>query len=207
MSVRSLAVAVIFAAGLLVALPTAGSETPAAAADEVELRLKPLPDGVKTIRPTTLLPPITNRVTIDGYTQPGASTNTAQTGTNAQLRVELDGSNLSSGDWGPRVESGDGTVIRGLVINRFNDDGIELEADATNTRIAGCFIGTDAAGTAARPNAYGVYADDATGTRIGSCDWTPFGRSAALPWPPDTFSLPGIRPCWRPACCTACPTW
>lgn len=50
MSVRSLAVVLTIAAGLLVTLPTAGSETSTDAADTVELRLKPLPDGVKKIR-------------------------------------------------------------------------------------------------------------------------------------------------------------
>lgn len=47
---RSLAVVLIVAAGLFIALPTAGAETPTAAADAVELRLKPLPDGVKKMR-------------------------------------------------------------------------------------------------------------------------------------------------------------
>jgi lipid-A-disaccharide synthase-like uncharacterized protein len=48
--VRSLAVVLTIAAGLLITLPSSGSETPTAPADIVELRLKPLPDGVKKIR-------------------------------------------------------------------------------------------------------------------------------------------------------------
>src|SRR5690349_24377722 len=39
--------------------------------------------GVQTIRPATLFPVITDAVTIDGYTQPGASPNTLTVGTNA----------------------------------------------------------------------------------------------------------------------------
>ena len=50
MSVRSLAVLLTIAAGLFITLPTAGAETPTDATDTVELRLKPLPDGVKKIR-------------------------------------------------------------------------------------------------------------------------------------------------------------
>ena len=50
MSVRSLAVLLTIAAGLFITLPTASSEIPTDAADTVELRLKPLPDGVKKIR-------------------------------------------------------------------------------------------------------------------------------------------------------------
>jgi hypothetical protein len=41
--------------------------------------------GVATFKPTTPLPPITDQVTIDGYTQPGASPNTKAVGNNAVL--------------------------------------------------------------------------------------------------------------------------
>ncbi len=44
--------------------------------------------GVKTIKPTSELPAITEAVTIDGYTQPGSSPNTLATGTNAQINIE-----------------------------------------------------------------------------------------------------------------------
>src|ERR1043165_4028411 len=50
--------------------------------------------GVKTISPLTPLPVITDSVTIDGYTQPGASPNTLATGNNAVLLIELDGSSV-----------------------------------------------------------------------------------------------------------------
>src|ERR671916_425382 len=42
--------------------------------------------GVKTISPNSRLPEITDEVTIDGYTQPGASPNTKVKGTDAVLK-------------------------------------------------------------------------------------------------------------------------
>ena len=46
---------------------------------------------VKTIEIASALPKITERVTIDGYTQNGASPNTLAKGTNAEILIELDG--------------------------------------------------------------------------------------------------------------------
>ncbi|HWN95841.1 MAG TPA: kelch repeat-containing protein, partial [Methylomirabilota bacterium] len=51
--------------------------------------------GVQTIRPQSPLPAISEPVTIDGYTQPGASPNTSSNQINATLLIELDGSFLS----------------------------------------------------------------------------------------------------------------
>src|SRR3954463_5858258 len=49
---------------------------------------------VCTITPTVdpPLPPITDRVTINGYSQPGASVNTLKNGDDAVLLIELNGS-------------------------------------------------------------------------------------------------------------------
>src|SRR3712207_6180226 len=48
--------------------------------------------GVQTIRPLSALPTLISPVTIDGYTQTGASANTNATGgLNTALTVELDG--------------------------------------------------------------------------------------------------------------------
>lgn len=48
--------------------------------------------GVKTIAPNSILPDIAQPLIIDGYTQPGASVNTAVTTDNAVILIELDGS-------------------------------------------------------------------------------------------------------------------
>jgi CSLREA domain-containing protein len=100
--------------------------------------------GVKTISLTSALPNITDTVTIDGYTQPGASANTLAVGDNAVLLIELSGALILN----PAllIASADNT-IRGLVINRCNDYGILMDgAAATGNLIEGNFIGTDAAG-------------------------------------------------------------
>ena len=64
--------------------------------------------GVKTINvgATGLgdLSTITEQVTIDGYSQPGASPNTLAKGTNANILIELNGENLSGvGSYGLEV--------------------------------------------------------------------------------------------------------
>lgn len=105
-----------------------------------------------TITPPTSLPTITDQVTIDGYTAPGAVVNTGTTGNgfNGTLVVELDGSMAGDAGIGLRISAGN-CLIRGLVINRFMNSGIRIDA-GTGTRIFGNFIGTDRAGTAALGN-------------------------------------------------------
>jgi predicted outer membrane repeat protein len=49
--------------------------------------------GVRTIAPDHALPQISEAVTIDGYTQPGASPNTLAVGDDAVILIELDGTN------------------------------------------------------------------------------------------------------------------
>jgi hypothetical protein len=52
---------------------------------------------VKTISPTSLLPTITDTVSIDGYTQAGAEPNDAITNANsAVLKIQLSGTNAPS---------------------------------------------------------------------------------------------------------------
>src|SRR3954470_23547699 len=52
--------------------------------------------GVRTITPATELPAITSPVTIDGYTQPGASANTAAAGDNAVPLIQLNGTSAGA---------------------------------------------------------------------------------------------------------------
>jgi hypothetical protein len=102
---------------------------------------------VKTISPATALPIITEQVTINGYTQSGASPNTLATGNDARLKVQLNGTNAGSGVSGLTINASNST-IRGLVINRFRGGGILVEGSlATGNRIEGNFIGTNASGS------------------------------------------------------------
>ncbi len=98
--------------------------------------------GVHTITPQSDLT-ITDPVTIDGYTQPGARANTLAIGSDAVLLIEIDGLGDANGT-GITLGGGDST-LRGLVINRFTTGVI---ADSDRNVIAGNFVGTDAAGVA-----------------------------------------------------------
>ena len=121
--------------------------------------------GVKTISPTSALPTITEPITINGYSQPGASANTLAVGNNAVLLIELDGTNAGASSWALQIDAGNST-IRGLVINRFSQYGIFVEANGNNT-IAGNYVGINAAGTDSYPspnNHLGVYVRSANNT-------------------------------------------
>ncbi len=100
--------------------------------------------GEQTILPATALPAITGVVTIDGTTQPGFI---------KKPIIEISGSAIN-----PLVTAeglaitlgAAGSIIKGLVINRFTSNGILLQA--ANCTIAGNLIGTNLAGTAAAAN-------------------------------------------------------
>src|SRR6266542_2515534 len=141
-----------------------------------------IPDsGVHTISPVSALPTITVPVTIDGYTQPGASANTLPNADNAILRIEINGVNAGA-SVGLLITAGNST-IRGLVVNRFGDVGIESHTtSAVGNIIEGNFIGTDPTGTTALGNgatvvnAGGVFiANGANNNTIGGT--TPAARN------------------------------
>ena len=124
--------------------------------------------GAHTIRPASALPVITDPAVIDGYTQTGASPNTnpITTGSNAVLMVELDGSLAGTGSNGVHVTAGSSTV-RGLVINRFDGNGVLLEVNGANF-IEGNFIGVDINGSGDLGNALiGVRAENSPANSIG----------------------------------------
>ncbi len=124
--------------------------------------------GPHTIQPASALPTITDPVIIDGYTQPGASPNTngLELGSNAVLKIELDGSNAGAFQDGLTIIAG-GSTVRGLAINRFDANGILL-LTSDNNAIEGNFIGTDVTGTAARQNrSSGIVIQDGIKNTIG----------------------------------------
>lgn len=128
--------------------------------------------GPHSIKPLSALPEVSGTVTIDGYTQPGATPNTLGPGfgTTAVLKIELNGGLLVKGESG-LVLTGRGSVVKGLAINGFGypDDstpgserhipigGLVL-LGAGDHRVTGNFIGTSLTGYFARPNQFqGVY--------------------------------------------------
>lgn len=102
--------------------------------------------GVHTISPASALPALTDPVTIDGYTQPGASPNTQVVGNNAVLRIVIDGSLAGVVDGVIAVAPNNN--IRGLAIAGFGLSGIFLGSTSIGNVVAGNFIGTDETGAA-----------------------------------------------------------
>ncbi|MBC7929612.1 MAG: PD40 domain-containing protein, partial [Rubrivivax sp.] len=95
--------------------------------------------GAQTITPASALPVITQPVTIDGTTQPGFA---------GTPLVELNGTSAGAGADGLNITAA-GSTIKSLVINRFGGQGVEIGGEAADgNTIQGCFIGTNAAGTA-----------------------------------------------------------
>ncbi|HEY6564867.1 MAG TPA: hypothetical protein VIY86_10250, partial [Pirellulaceae bacterium] len=98
--------------------------------------------GPHTISPLSALPTITDNVTIDGWSEPDFA------GTPI---IELDGSSAGSGVDGLFLGIGsDGSTVRGLVINRFGDDGVEV--DSSGNFFQGLYLGTNVTGTVALGN-------------------------------------------------------
>ena len=131
--------------------------------------------GVHTITPLSPLPAITNSVTIDGYTEPGASANTLATGDDAKLLVEIHGSSGTSSAPGLDIEAPN-TTVRGLVVDGSFIYGIS--SGAANAKIAGNFVGVDPSGTVSQtPGIYGVglFGAGATGDVVGGA--TPAERN------------------------------
>src|SRR6185295_15901946 len=103
--------------------------------------------GVHTIAPATPLPNISDAVTINGYSQPGASANTnaPNQGSNAVILIEIDGQNLGFGQNGLLVVAP--STIRGLAINRVFQSAIAVGVGSTGSAIAENFLGTDPTGS------------------------------------------------------------
>ena len=120
---------------------------------------------VKTIAPETALPAITEAVSINGYTQPGASPNTKAVGSDAVLKIELNAAGVPDGD-GLFIAASNSTV-RGLVINRARNSGILIGPGTTGNKVVGNFIGTDATGTQKLGNNYGIHVYDGSNNTIG----------------------------------------
>jgi len=129
--------------------------------------------GPHTIRPLSALPMVSVSLQINGYSQPGSASNNLLRGTNAVLKVELDGSLAGVADGlnfgrASQVQLGcsaNSSVLSGLVINRFQGAGVRVQSvclpppnpcGVGAVRIVGNFIGTDVSGTIALANLNGI---------------------------------------------------
>ena len=119
--------------------------------------------GPFTIAPGSSLPTITHPVSINGYSQPGASPNTQSAGDNAVIQIRLDGTNSNFAD-GLTIGA-NRNAVQGVAITNF-DNGIHVLGN--NDQVVGDFVGTDPTGTAASlGNVVGVLIDAGTGNSVG----------------------------------------
>ena len=122
--------------------------------------------GLQTINVLSPLPTVTDKVIIDGTTQPGFNALTCVP------IIQLNGSGAGLTANGLRINAGN-SVVRGLVINRFSQSGIRLSVNGSNV-VAGNYLGTSITGAADLGNViHGVYIDNTTKNVIGglnACD-------------------------------------
>lgn len=123
-----------------------------AGADEIRFAL----GLVKTIQPQSPLPVVAGPTDVNGASQPGWT---------GRPLIEISGAGAGSAT-GLHIAAA-GSIVRGLVVNRFSGDGIVI--DAGSVTVEGCWIGTDFNGTQARANGGdGIrVASDAGAARIG----------------------------------------
>jgi hypothetical protein len=120
--------------------------------------------GPHTLALASRLPDITQPLTMDGFTQSGASPNTLAEGNNAVVQIRLDGAGAFGAN-GLRLRA-PGCVVRGLSITRFAGEGVQI-IGASNCMVSGNFIGLAPDGTARANNGSGVQIFDTSGNRIG----------------------------------------
>jgi len=114
--------------------------------------------GPHTIQPGSALPTVTEAVVIDGIREPDFA------GTPV---VELDGTNAGATSGLVLGAGAAGSTIRGLAINRFAWEGIDIIGGGNNT-IEGNYLGTDVAGAVDQGNGYhGIWVSDSTSNQIG----------------------------------------
>lgn len=132
--------------------------------------------GVMTITPELNLPAVTDQLTIDGYTQPGAQANTLASGTNASLLIELDGGLITAETTGVGIDLMAGSsTVRGLVVNNFNLAGLRSQSNAGGNLIEGNFVGTDSGGAEPSGNTTGILIVNSSNNTVGGT--TPAARN------------------------------
>jgi trimeric autotransporter adhesin len=118
--------------------------------------------GLKTLTPKSQLPAITEAMTLNGWTQPGFK---------RRPLIQLRGTAAGSGANGLVVRRAAESTVRGVVINRFDGNGMDVGGGPSGSgaaKIVGSYIGTDARGAGDRGNgADGVRVHELASVRIG----------------------------------------
>ena len=117
--------------------------------------------GVQTIAPASPLPTVMDSAIIDGTTQPG------YTGCPAAPLIELTGASAGAGASGLTITAG-GSTVRGLAINRFAVQGIDITGPGDGNHVECSVIGLDPAGSVDLGNGIdGVRIFQSSGNVIG----------------------------------------
>ncbi len=128
---------------------TVSNAAPSGSFQRIHFAIPPLSGTSEIlISPTSQLPDISRAVTIDGYTQSGATPNTDPVVSNAVIRIRIDGFGTPIGTRGLRLCAP--TVVRGLSITRFSV-GIE-KCSPSASEIVGNFFGVAADGVTGATN-------------------------------------------------------
>ncbi len=132
--------------------------------------------GPFTINAASALPTVTQPLTIDGYTQPGAAANTLDEGDDARILIRIDGSAAETTASG--IAACVPVTVRGLSITGFPQNGIVIGGDSAGngcpgvsagTVITGNFIGLRPDGITAGGNrSHGIFLVAAPATIGGS---------------------------------------
>jgi hypothetical protein len=113
--------------------------------------------GPQVIQPTAPLPTVTDTVIIDGTTQPGFAGSPLIVINGALAGASANGLHISAAS----------CEVQAVVVNGFDGHGIVIEGFG-DTFVDGCFIGTNAAGSAAVANGGdGIQIKDSVGNMIG----------------------------------------
>jgi hypothetical protein len=104
---------------------------------------------------------INHPVTIDGFTQPGATPNTLTLGEDSILKIELTGDGPSQAGLDIRAR---GSIVRGISMTLFSP-AINIVADGV--QVAGCWIGLTPGGVVAGNDAAGIRIDGGSGAIVG----------------------------------------
>jgi CSLREA domain-containing protein len=120
------------------------------------------------------LPALTKPMTINGFSEQGASQNTLANGDNANVLIALDGAGAGPNADGILVlTSGAGSTIKGLDIFDFSLNGIQLRGGGVT--IAGNDVGLDTSGTPGPNHNDGVVISNSNSSTIGGT--TPAARN------------------------------
>jgi hypothetical protein len=130
--------------------------------------IKPVPED-PSAGDVFSLPAMQATLTLDGYTQPGASPNTSTNTDNATLLIQIDGGSAVGFTSLVPFDSV-GTTIRGLVLTNWTysnpnvipeslSGGVGMEVRGISGFVEGNFVGTDPTGKTSQPNFGGIFAD------------------------------------------------